>query len=126
MKTAGTFCLMLAVACGLLLAVADKVSAEPAIVVRDAGPCGMPGADADGNIIFGGIGEATHIVENGNMVKLTCKGTEITNLSGRAQHFRGFPCGIILANGDVVISTDTHATISPNGQATMTCIYTKP
>lgn len=110
----------------LVCIAATMVLAEPAIVVKDGELCILPGADADGNIIEGGLGVATTIVENGNKVTVKCKGENITNLSGKAQSFRGFRCFLVLANGDEVITTDTHATVSASGIGTLTCTYKKP
>lgn len=127
MRNVAMLGLMMVVACGMLHVMGPNACADPAIVVRDAGPCGMAGADANGNMIFGGLGEATHVVENGNNVTLTCKGRNITNLSGKAQHFSGFPCGIfLLSDGSFVVTTDSHATVAKNGNATLTCTFTKP
>jgi hypothetical protein len=102
-------------------------SADPAIVIhKESGLCGMPGSDADGNFIFGGLGQVWHIVENANKVILKCRGENITNLSGRGQSFRSFGCGIIAPSGGFFFTTDSHATVAPNGQASLTCKSTKP
>jgi len=34
-----------------------------------------------------------------------------------------YPCGVIVANGDVLFTLDWHATVTPSGQATVTCHY---
>src|SRR5690348_16280592 len=65
-------------------------SSQAATVDHDAGLCGMPGSNATGGIIFGGIGTVTTEVANGNKVMIKCSGTGITNLSGRGQSFDGF------------------------------------
>ena len=101
------------------------VAADPAIVIKNDGVCGMPGADADGNIIFGGLGTVTTIVENGNKVMLKCKGEGITNDSGKGRHFSGFLCGVGVPSGGFVVTTDSHATVSASGVGTLTCTYTK-
>lgn len=121
-----TLCLAAALAAGFLGTATPTANADPAIVVKPAGPCGMPGADADGNLIVGGIGEASMVIENGNKVTLKCQGKGITNLSGRAQSFKGFPCGIILPDGSFVLTTDSHGTISASGVSTLTCTFKKP
>lgn len=106
--------------------VAMAMSENAAIVInQDTGLCGMPGADADGNLTFGGIGVINRIVENNNSVKLDCKGTDITNLSGSGQSFRDFGCGIPAPSGGSVFTTDTHATVSASGQATLSCTFKK-
>lgn len=97
-----------------------------AIVIKNDGLCGMPGSDADGNMIFGGIGQLTTSVENGNKVMLKCKGEGVTNLSGRAQSYDGFLCGIIVPSGGFVATDDSHTTISAKGVGTLTCTYVKP
>ena len=97
-----------------------------AIVIKNDGLCGMPGSDASGNIIFGGIGQVTTNVTNGNHVILTCKGTGIENDSGRGQNFDGFGCGVIDGNGNFYFTTDSHTTISASGNGTLTCKVTLP
>ena len=95
--------------------------ADPAIVIKDGGNCGMAGADEDGNLIFGGIGQVTTVVQNDNKVIFKCKGYPIANLSGRGQNFRDFGCRIILPAGGSVITFDTHATVSASEVGTLTC-----
>ena len=95
--------------------------ADPAIVIKNGGLCGMPGADEEGNLIFGGFGIATTVVQNDNKVMLKCKGYEIENLSGFGQHFRDFGCGVQLPAGGFVMTNDTHATVSADGVSTLTC-----
>jgi hypothetical protein len=102
-----------------------KADGGPAIVIKNDEDCGMPGADANGNLIFGGIGTATTIVENGNKVMAKCKGEDITNLSGRGQSFSGVGCSYTRPSGGVIVTTDTHATVSASGVGTMTCTFTK-
>jgi len=38
----------------LILMGSGAAMAEPAAIIKDDGLCGMPGADANGNFIFGG------------------------------------------------------------------------
>jgi hypothetical protein len=102
------------------------VLADNAIVMKNDGSCSMPGADASGSLIFGGIGQATTQVENDNRVMLKCMGKDIANLSGQAQSFNGFQCGIMTPNGEFVLTTDSHATVSADGVGTVTCAFTKP
>jgi hypothetical protein len=105
---------------------AFAMSDNAAIVIKNDGSCGMPGADANGDIIFGGVGVQTTKVENGNKVMLKCVGEDITNLSGRAQSFRGFGCGVPFPSGGGSSTTDTHATVSASGVGTLTCTVTLP
>lgn len=70
-------------------------------------------------------GEVNRLLENDNWVQLDCKGSEITNDSGRGQSFRGFFCGIIPPAGGFILTDDTHATVSASGQATLSCKYYK-
>jgi len=109
-----------------VMANVQVVSADPAIVIKNDGQCGMPGSDEDGEIIFGGVGTQTTKLENGNKVMLKCKGTGITNESGRGQSFSGFNCGIFSPSGDFIIADDTHATVSASGVGTLTCSFRKP
>jgi hypothetical protein len=118
MRTAFVVLSLGVVACIFLAGTAS--AGDPAIVIKNDGLCGMAGADANGNIIFGGIGQATTIVENGNKVMLKCKGEDITNLSGSGQKFSGFLCGV---RGQ--LTNDSHATVSASGVGTLTCTYTK-
>jgi len=110
---------VLALTLGLVLAKA--VSAAPAIVIKNDGLCGMLGSDASGNPIFGGIGEVTTSVTNDNKTTITCKGTGIENDSGRGQSYKGFLCGIIDPFGNFLITSDSHATVSASGNATLKC-----
>jgi hypothetical protein len=110
----------------LILMGSGAAMAEPAAIIKDDGLCGMPGADANGNFIFGGVGQVTHVVENGNTIVFTCKGTGLTNLSGRGQNFNSFLRGVIspyTLSGE--ITDDTHATVAANGNGTMTCVVDK-
>lgn len=113
---------LVSIAAGLALAstvlVAIPASAGPAFVAKDQGICGMVGADKDGSFMFGGLGTVTHVVVNKNWAIMKCKGKGITNRSGRTQHFSGFPCGVIGKSGWVY---DSHATVTKNGNATVTC-----
>ena len=87
----------------LSLIVVTTADAAPAIVIKNDGLCGLPGSDEAGNITFGGIGLRL-LLENDNKVMLICKGTDITNLSGRGQSFSEFGCGIITPGGDFVVN----------------------
>jgi hypothetical protein len=115
--------LSLGVALATTVFVAVPAAADSAVVVRDQGMCGMPGADADGNITFGGIGEVTHIVENQNRVIMTCKGDGLVNDSGRGQHFSGYTCGTLRPDGSFVFTDDSHATVSKSGKGSVTCRF---
>ena len=128
-KLLGTvFCASLAVVASftLLDLSTGTATAEPAIVIKNDGLCGMPGSNAAGNIIFGGYGIATTKVENGNKVTLSCKGSDVFNLSGRGQHYSGFACGVRVHSGELVVTADSHATVSRSGKGSLTCTFTKP
>ena len=113
---------LVSIAAGLALATtvfaAVPASADPAVLTRAGGQCGMVGADADGNFIFGGYGTVTHMVVNDNYAIMRCQASGITNDSGRTQHFSGFSCGVLGVDG---YATDSHATITKNGNASLTC-----
>ena len=113
------FPVIAALAVGLI--VAKTANAAPAIVIKNDGLCGMPGSDASGNVIFGGIGTITTLVQNGNKVMIKCTGTGIENDSGTGQSFDSFGCGIFDANGNFFVTTDSHATVSASGVGTLTC-----
>jgi len=115
-KRFATFGIPVLAALALGLVFAKAVSAAPAVVIKNDGSCGMLGSDADGNAIFGGIGQVTTDVTNDNKEVLKCKGTGITNLSGKGQSFDSFLCGTF--NG---LTTDSHATVSASGVGTLTC-----
>jgi hypothetical protein len=115
----------LAVVVGLMLNMQRVAAADQAIVIKNDGECGMLGADENGDQAFGGLGELALVLENDNKVMMKCKGTGLVNLSGRAQVFEGFSCGILKANDDVVVTEDTHATVAAKGMGTMTCTYDK-
>jgi len=103
---------------------AKASSDNGAIVIKNDGACGMPGSDASGNLTFGGIGQVTTDVTNGNKVMLKCKGAGITNDSGSGQSFDGFGCGLFDGNGNFYFTTDSHTTISASGVGTLTCTFT--
>ena len=118
----------LAVVVGVMASVQQAVQAGPAIVIKNDGLCGMPGADEDGNPSYIDQGMVTTIVENDNRVTFKCKGENVTNLSGRGQTYSGFDCGIVLPSDEtqtVIITDDTHATVSASGVGIMTCTYRK-
>ena len=115
----------LAIVVCVMLSQQQVVSAVPAMAMTGDGECGMPGADENGNMIFGGVGETTTEIENGSRVTMRCKGTGITNDSGRMQTFEGFSCGITMADGSIVVTQDSRANVSARGAATMACTYVK-
>ncbi len=121
-----TFIVLSVLAVGALC-IAGIVAAAggPAIVIKNDGTCGMAGSDANGNLIFGGIGQITTEVENGNKVMLKCKGDNITNLSGQGQNFAGFACGVQAPSGGFSVTTDSHATVSASGVGTLDCTVAK-
>ena len=116
---------VLTVVVGMMVNV-QVVSADPAIVIKNDGLCGMVGSDDEGDIIFGGLGNLTTTIENGNKVIMKCKGAGITNDSGRGQSFSGFLCGLHPPSGGLIVTDDTHATVSASGNGTLTCSFTKP
>jgi hypothetical protein len=112
-----TVLVLFAVALALFHVTVGTANADPAAVIKNDGLCGMPGSDANGNIIFGGLGTVTTDVTNNNQELLKCKGTGITNLSGSGQNFDDFLCGTFTG-----LTTDSHATVSASGVGTLTCI----
>jgi hypothetical protein len=119
------FCFAVVAICGLFLASYLGAAGGPAIVIKNDGLCGMAGSDVDGNMIFGGVGQVTTMVENGNKVTLKCKGEDITNDSGRGQNFQDFSCGVQVPSGGFVVTTDSHATVSAAKIGTLDCTYKK-
>ena len=117
--------LSMGVALAMTVFVAVPTLAESAVVVRDQGQCGMPGADADGNLIFGGVGTVTHVVENKHHVIMKCKGSGLVNDSGRAQHFSGHMCGALRPDGSIVFTEDSGATVTKWGEGSVTCKFRK-
>jgi hypothetical protein len=112
--------LSLGVALAATVFVVIPVSAEPAIVVS-GGDCGLPAVNPAGEIVAGTVGTVSNSLRNDNGAKVTCKG-ESFNDSGRTQHFSGFGCFVSLHDeAGFVMTFDSHATITRNGMATMTC-----
>jgi len=108
----------------LLVLASGVMMADNTIIIHKQpnGTCGMVGSDASGNAIFGGLGNVQLIVDNaGGKLQLTCKGSNIENDSGKGQHFTGFLCGVVDPDGGVLITTDSDATVSASGQASLTC-----
>src|SRR5262249_24371935 len=99
-----------------------------AIVIKNDGECGMPGSDANGNAIFGGIGQVTTQILNNNRIMLVCKGTGRINDSGRGQHFSrqellpalGY-CEIDAPDGTSDLTTDASVTVAANGNGEVHC-----
>lgn len=100
--------------------VAVPASTGSAAAERDLGGCVMPGADADGNFAYGGIGEATNLVQQNGRATMSCKGTDLANESGRAQHFSGFTCYSLTDSGTFAEGVGS-ATISKSGNGTLKC-----
>ena len=113
---------LLAIPFILIFGVSSAI-ADPAVVIKNDGECGMVGSDPSGAQIFGGIGRVETNVTNGNKVMIVCKADNITNLSGRGQHYNDFGCGVIDANNSYYYTTDSIATVAPNGKATLKCTY---
>ena len=99
---------------------------DRAAAIAGAGdPCAIPGAEADGDILlFGGLGTITSLVERDSRVTLQCRGTGITNESGRGQSYSGFPC-LVPTGGGSFETLDSHATVSANGNGRLTCTYNR-
>jgi hypothetical protein len=114
-----------AIAGALFVGTIGTATADPAIVIKNDGLCGMPGSDANGNMTFGGIGTVTTYVENDNKVMIKCLGKGIQNDSGRGQSYNGFLCGIVTPDFNFYITDDSHATVSASGVGTLTCTATK-
>jgi hypothetical protein len=115
----------LATVVSVLLSQQQVVSANPAIAMKSDGECGMPGADENGDMIFGGTGEMTTDTETNNRVTMKCRGIGITNDSGRTQTFEGFSCAIYMADGSLVVTDNSQAKVTAKGVGTMSCVYTK-
>ena len=97
-----------------------------AIVIHDSDvPCGMPGADAAGNLVFGGDGESVITLVNANKIMLHCVGVDLINDSGRAQHFQGLPCTITI-EGMRYNTFDSHAVVTKNGRGSLHCTVNLP
>jgi hypothetical protein len=107
---------------------AVRVTADPEFVVQaqQGGLCELPGANPNGDLVFGGLGQVVVVRENDQEVTLIGIGEGITNQSGRTQWFRNFACGVFLPSGGFVVTTDTQATVSASGEGLLTCTYTKP
>lgn len=110
----------------LALLAGGLLMAEPAVAInRGTGGCGMAGFNADGNLIPGGLGQTSLVLENGNKVMLRCEGEGITNLTGQGQSASGFGCGIFTPDNILVFTTDSRTTVSASGRATLICTYSK-
>lgn len=100
-----------------------QAAGGPAVVIKGGNQCSLPGADANGNRVFGGYGVRTIKLQNGNKVMITCRGTGITNESGTGQVYEGFGCSTVAPDGNHYTTTDSRATVSASGVATMTCTF---
>ncbi len=116
----------LAIVVGVMFNMPQVLSADQALIVKDGGACGMFfGSEETGDAV-GGLGQITMQLENADKVTLKCRGRGLANLTGTAQHFDGFPCGILTPGGEIVLTEDSHATVSASGNGTLSCTYTKP
>lgn len=100
----------------------DLAASGAALVIKNDGRCGLVGADANGDMVFGSVGISTTRVENANRVALKCRGRDITNMSGRGQSFSGFWCGVAAPSGAFCFTTDSHSTVSASGVGALTCV----
>ncbi len=57
-----------------------------------------------------------------NNIKLSCHASGVANSSGHAVVFKGFLCGII-TDDQFVITANTRATVSADGEVSMTCKF---
>lgn len=101
-------------------------SPNGAWVRLEGNACGMVGSDADGNAIPGGPGTLMTKVENNKTLTFFCKGTGVVNLSGKMQVLRDFPCSIggLKDGGMQHLAFQQHATITRDGDATLSCTAT--
>ena len=120
----GFVALSLVVVGGLFAASGASADGDPAIHLKD-GDCNLLGANADGSSFCCTLGEVINSTENGNRVTLKCRDLDGTNDSGRGQHYEGFGCNVILPEGGVAFTTDTHATVSASGNSSLDCTIEK-
>ena len=84
--------------------------------------CTLP--DGDGG--FFGTADPDNIVVEANSannnIKLTCHASGVPNSQGHAVVLKGFGCSIF-TDDQGVFTTDTRATISADGEASMTCKF---
>jgi hypothetical protein len=92
-------------------AAADGLAGSTAAV---PGVCVLPGADAQGNLTYGGVATSREVVVNGNTVTMTCTGN-VTNLSSGAQSYRGWLCSIALPGGGSILTRDSLANVGEDG-----------
>jgi hypothetical protein len=108
------------VAAGALAAQRDD---RVAAIAGAGDPCAIPGAEADGDLILnGGLGTITSLVERDSRVTLQCRGSGITNDTGRGQSYFGFPCLVPTSSGTFE-TLDSHSTVSTNGTGHLSCTY---
>ena len=94
-------------------ALATPVPRDGAIVIDDFN-CGL--YNAFHVVVHGTVAHAV-ITPSGNRI-FKCFATGLANPTGRAIRFEGFSCGV----GGGVLTTDSHETISAEGDASLTCI----
>ena len=82
------------------------------------------GSDENGEVSFGGLGQVTMQLENGNKVMMKCKGTGLTNDSGPGRH-RPVSVRLRVSGRQFVVTEETHATVSASGVGTMICTFRK-
>jgi hypothetical protein len=102
----------------------QQVLTAQAVIVKDAGECGMFFETEEGTIV-GGLGEITQVLENADKITIKCKGTGLDNATGRGQHFDGFECGVLSPEGGIHLAEESHATVSASGNGTLVCTVYK-
>ena len=98
-----------------------------ATVLHDVGLCFMLGSDADGNPVTDQVnfGTRTLVLENAKKIMNKCKGSGIKNDSGTGQSYSGFLCAVLTPANTLLGATDSHATVSASGEATLNCTRAK-
>ena len=124
MKRVWVMAVGLAVVVGAMWNVQAVSAADEAVVSQDDVLCGLPGADVNGEMGGAEEGHVIAFVENEDKVMFKCKG-DVTNLSGMGQHFEGFDCAVFSSSGEILLTNESHASVSASGEGMLTCTYRK-
>ena len=120
-------CLSLALLSALVFQSQARIAdAERAIILKNVEVI-VFGVDETGDLDAGllEITTDTSLIETERAASLRAR-AEVLNLSGEVQNYEGFQCRIYIpSEGIDEISTDTRFTISPDGRATLDCVYVK-
>ena len=86
------------------------------------GACTVPDGDFNGVFTTDPDNIVVEANSANNNIKLSCHASGVANSSGHAVVFKDFLCGIF-TDDQFVLTTNTRATVSADGEVSMTCKF---